>query len=100
MTLYVVKDGIENVASVVDKNGVRILGTNYYALTYNFKSNEGYIEFKKKKFWRLYTQIGQKVGQTRYHKELSFEECIEKLKILKGDDLIVVCDSSEIQKYE
>jgi len=99
MVLYVVKDGIKNVASVIDRNGNRVLGTNYYALTYDFKSNEGYIELKRLNFWILYTQIGQKLEQSRYHKELTFEKCIEKLKELKGNDQIIICDSSEIEKY-
>lgn len=99
MVLYVVKDGIESIAFVKDKNGNRILGTNYYALTYDFKSNEGYIEYKRANFWRLYTQIGQKLGQSRYYKELTFDKCIEKLKKLKRNDKIIVCESSEIKKY-
>lgn len=100
MILYIVKDGIENIANVVDANGKRILETNYYILTYDFKTNEGYIDLKESGFWRLYTQIGQKFGQTRYHKELTFLKCIEKLKTLKGNDQIIVCNSSDVENLK
>ncbi|WKB82992.1 hypothetical protein QYR09_08100 [Cellulophaga lytica] len=100
MVLYIVKDGIENIASVLSPNGIRILGTNYYAITYDFESNEGYIELKKKNYLKLYTQIGQKVGQKRYYEETTFEACILKLKELKGNDQVIICDSSEIEKYK
>jgi len=61
MNLFVVKDGILDVAFVKDQNGKQILGTNYYAISYDFKSNEGYIEKKSFNLWRLYTQVGQKI---------------------------------------
>lgn len=99
MNLFVVKDGIKDIACVKDQNGKQILGTNYYAISYDFKSNEGYIEKKGHNIWRLYTQVGQKVGQTRYHSFLTFDDCIEKLIELKGNKNIIICDSTEIEKY-
>ncbi|WP_370477209.1 hypothetical protein [Tamlana flava] len=99
MNLYVVKDGIKDVAFIRDNEGRQILGTNYYSISYDFKSNEGYIEKKSNNFWRLYTQVGQKYGQSRHHKFSSFEDCILKLKELNGNRDIIICDSTEIQKY-
>ncbi len=99
MVLYLVKDGVENVACVVDKNGDQMFNTNYYAITFNFKSNEGYIEKKRADYWRLYTQIGQKLNQSRYYKERTFEGCIKKLKELKGDEEIKIINSSQITSY-
>jgi hypothetical protein len=42
INLNVVKDGIEK--AIVVKDGVMILNTNYYCITYNFEPNEGYIK--------------------------------------------------------
>ena len=99
MNLFIVKDGIKDIAFISDKSGTQVLGTNYYSISYDFKSNEGYIEKKDHNFWRLYTQVGQKLGQSRYHKFSTFEDCIQKLIKLKGDKDIVICNSTEIEKY-
>lgn len=94
MKLYIVKDGTEK--AFVSKNGVRVFDTNYYSITYNFISNEGYIEKKAENYWRLYTQIGQKINQLRYHKCISLDGCIEKLIQLKGDDNITIIDQNQL----
>ena len=99
MNLFVVKDGIKNIAYIRDQNGKQILGTNYYAISYDFKSNEGYIEKKANNLWRLYTQVGQKLGQSRYHNFKTFNHCIQKLIELKGNNDVIVCNSSEVEKY-
>ena len=96
MNLFVVKDGIKNVACIVDQEKNQVLETNYYAISYDFKSNEGYIEKKGNDYWRLYTQVGQKIGQSRYHKFSNFKECINKLTELKGDDEIIICKLIEV----
>jgi hypothetical protein len=77
-----------------------VLDSDFHLITYNFKTNEGYVDKKGKNHWRLYTQVGQKFGQNRYHKLLDFEQCVEKLKELKGDDEIVICQAKEIEKYK
>tara|TARA_R100000306_G_C4364743_1_gene137054 strand:+ start:1210 stop:1518 length:309 start_codon:yes stop_codon:yes gene_type:complete len=99
MTLFVIKDGIKNVAYIKDQNDNQLFGTHYYVISYNFKSNEGYIERKGSNVWRLYTQVGQKLGQSRYHSFTTFNGCIKKLIELKGNEDIIVCDSTEIEKY-
>ena len=95
MKLYLVKDGIEN-ACVIDKNRNRVFNTNYYSITYNFIKNEGCIEKKSEYNWRLYTQIGERIGKSRYYNFTNFEDCIKKLKILKGDNDILVINQKEI----
>ena len=99
MKLYVIKDGITNVASIKDQNGMQISGTKFYALSYDFYSNEGYIEEKAKNSWRLYTQIGQRFGKSRYYNLRTFDNCIQKLTELKGNDEIKICNSSDLEKY-
>jgi predicted DNA-binding WGR domain protein len=99
MMLYLVKDGIMGVGWVTS-NDKQVLGTNFYLITYDFKTNEGYVEKKGENYWRLYTQIGQKFGQSRYHQFTAFEQCIKKLKELKGDDNILICKADEIQNYK
>lgn len=98
-TLYIVKDGIINVGYIKTVEGLQSKNTNFYLITYNFKTNEGYIELKSDNRWRLYTQIGQSFNQTRYHHFMSFNECIEKIKELKGDEKITICTSDDYQKY-
>lgn len=97
--LYLVKDGVKDVG-YVSKNGKQLFDTNFYLITYDFKTNEGYFEKKHENVWRLYTQVGQKVGQGRYHELTSFDQCVEKLKELKGDDKILICNADEIGKYK
>lgn len=99
MTLFLVQDGIEKIGCKTI-NGKQVTNSNYHLITYDFKSNEGYIDKRETNKWRLYTQVGQKTGQDRYHHFQSFEECVSKLKELKGDSEIVVCKSTEIEKYK
>ena len=95
MKLYIVKDGIEK-ACIVDNNGNRIFNTNYYSITYNLVQNEGYIQKRSENNWRLYTQIGEKIGKSRYYNFSSFEECINELEILKGNKNISVINQKEL----
>lgn len=97
MKLYIVHDGIEN-ACVIDKSGNRIFNTYYYSITYNLIRNEGYIEKKAENNWRLYTQIGQKIGKTRYYNFPTFEECIRQIEILKGNNNISVINQKELSE--
>jgi len=99
MTLFLIKDGIIGVGCTT-LNDKQVLGTNFHLITYDFKTNEGYVDKKGENYWRLYTQIGQKFGQSRYHKFTAFEQCIEKLKELKGDEKILICKADEIQNYK
>ncbi len=98
-TVYIVKDGIVNVGYVRAMEGNQIKNTNFHLITYDFKTNEGYIELKGDNQWRLYTQIGQSFNQSRYHHFLSFKECLEKLKELKGDENIITCNNDDYKKY-
>jgi hypothetical protein len=99
MILYLVKDGIKGVGCIVINNKQEF-GTNFHLITYDFKTNEGYIDKKDENYWRLYTQVGQKPGQGRYYKFTTFQLCVEKLKKLKGDDKILICKENEIEKYK
>lgn len=99
MILYLVKDGIMDIGCITINNKQKF-GTKFHLITYDFKTNEGYIDKKDENYWRLYTQIGQQFGQSRYHKFTAFEQCIEKLKELKGDDKILICKANEIEKYK
>lgn len=99
MRLFLVQDGIENVGWKTI-NGKQVSNSNYHLITYDFKSNEGYIDKKGTNKWRLYTQVGQKIGEDRYHHSRTFEDCVNKLKELKGDDEIIVCKSTEIEMYK
>lgn len=100
MKLYLVKDGIKGVGCVVGENDIQIFNTNFHLLTYDFVTNEGYVDKKDVNYWRLYTQIGQKLGQSRYHKLVDFHQCIKKLQELKGDSDIAICESHEIKNFE
>jgi hypothetical protein len=100
MKLFVVKDGIKNLAIVRDSHGNRILNTNYFSLSYNFKSNVGYLEKIGKGNWKLYTQIGiTHSGKGGCFYSTSLEGCIQKLAELKGDNEILVINSKEIDKH-
>ena len=48
--------------------------------------------------WKLYTQIGEKPGSSRYFCFKTFEECIEELKILSQNKSILVLDQKEYKK--
>lgn len=99
MILYLVKDGIKDVGCITNNNH-QVFDTNFHLITYDFKTNEGYIEKKGEIYWRLYTQIGQKFRQSRYHQFTDFVQCVEKLKELKGDDEVIICNANEIEKYK
>lgn len=98
MALFVVKDGIKNIG-YINNQGNQVLGTNFYLLSYDFKSNEGFIEKKNENCWRLYTQVEQKWKQSRYYSFSTFSDCIQKLIELKQDKNIIICDSTQIEKY-
>lgn len=94
--LYVVKDGIKGVGYVC-KNGEQVKNTNFYLLTYVFKSNVGKIERKTFNNWLLYTSIGNPTYfEERYSPFSTFEECILKLKELCGSTTVEVCDSVDV----
>ncbi len=97
--LYLVKDGIEGVG-YPSANNKRLLNTNFHLITYDFNSNEGYIDKKGENNWRLYTQVGQKLHESRYHNLNSFRQCVNKLKELKGGDQIVICKSEEVDRIK
>jgi hypothetical protein len=97
--LYLVKDGIKNVGCLI-KNEKQFFNTNFYLLTYDFKTNEGYIDKKGQNYWRLYTQVGQKYGQSRYNELPSFKECINRLKELNGNNEVYICKATDIEKYK
>ncbi len=91
MNLFLVKDGIKGIGCKTDLQENQILNTNFYLLTYDFRSNEGYIEKQQNNTWKVYTQIGQKLSESRYHTANNLEECIVILKKLKNDNRIVIC---------
>jgi len=97
MNIYLVKDGIQNIGCI-SKNGIQIKGTNFYLITYDFESNEGYIDKKGSNNWLLYTQIGQILNKSRYHRFNTFEKCLNKLKELKGNDKIFICNEEDVRK--
>lgn len=99
MRLFVVQDGIKNVGSVL-KNGEQIMNTNFHLITYDFKTNEGYIDKKKPNIWKLYTQVGQKIGKKRDYYFLEFIDCIMKLEELKGNNEITIYKSRDIENYK
>ena len=96
--LYVIKDGIENVGTVMNKNGERLRNTNYYVLSYDYISNVGYIEKKNEQLWKLYTSVGSSNDfKSRYHYFFSFEKCIEVLqKLCNTETEIIICNEEEI----
>ena len=93
--LYLVKDGIKGVGCIT-KNNEQIFNTNFFLITFDFKSNEGYIE-EKENFWKLYTQIGQKLNTSRYHYLKTFSECIEKLTELSKGKMIEILDTKDVK---
>ncbi|MBK9482632.1 MAG: hypothetical protein IPO02_11785 [Bacteroidetes bacterium] len=98
MALFLIRDGFEN-AKVVDKYNNRIFNTNYYSITYDLISNDGYIEKKVDNKWKLYTQIGQKIGKSRHFYFETFEMCINQLKILnRNQEIIILTQEGLIQK--
>ncbi|WP_298767627.1 hypothetical protein [uncultured Polaribacter sp.] len=96
MKLNLVKGGIKGIAFQRDFKGNHNLNKNFYVISYDLKSNEGYIQKKGVKNWKLYTQIGQKIGERRKFYFNTFESCVEKLKELKGDDLIYIYNPENI----
>jgi hypothetical protein len=99
MELYLVKDGIKGVG-YKNHNNQQVLGTTFYLITYDFETNEGYVEEKGKKHWRLYTRIGQKIGEGRHHEFITFEQCLAKLKELKGDGKVIICNTNEVENLK
>jgi hypothetical protein len=91
--IYLVYDGIPNVGCVKGVDGLFCKNTNYYLISYDFKSNHGYIEKKAEDSWKLYTSIGPVSipMESRYHFCSSFEECVAKLKELSEGCNIVKC---------
>lgn len=87
--LFLVKDGIYS-AKLVNTNNDQIFDSNYFAITYGLRRNEGYIDKKNPKTWKLYTQVGQTMGSSRYYYLDSFELCISKLEELSGCDIVVL----------
>lgn len=77
MKIFIVQDGIENVGCKTI-NGKPVSNSNFFLITYDFASNEGYIDKMETNRWRLYTQVGQKIGKDRYHHFQTFQECISK----------------------
>lgn len=98
MPLYLVKDGINDIGCKT-KDGYQLLETDFYLITYDFKTNEGYIEKKGTNLWRLYTQVGQNLGKSRYFNFSEFSECVNKLRQLNDDSEIVICKSTDVSKF-
>ena len=95
--LYVVKDGVLNIGFVRNRKGERLRNINYYLLTYDYKSNVGYIEKKSAHLWRLYTSIGCNADfKSRYHHCTTFEECIDTLEDLFNLKTEIIIHTSEV----
>jgi len=101
LKMYVVKDGIDKVGCRINpKTNEQLIGTSFYLLTYNFKSNVGYIEKKTSTIWQLYTSVGTSIGlSSRYHRFDSFEKCINKLKELCNTE-VIVCSNEDVLSFE
>ena len=96
MKLYVVKDGIPGVG-YQSRSGQQIKDGTFYLLTYDFKSNIGYVGKKSTNLWRLYTTIGSTNDfKSRYHHFPNFLECVQKLQELSGDTKVEVIESAEV----
>jgi len=96
-TLYVIQDGIKGVGFVSNQFGEQMKNTNFFLLSYNLKSNVGYIEKKAVNTWRLYTSVGCSTDfSSRYHHFSTFNECIEKLQTLADPAKIEVCHSDNL----
>ncbi len=98
MALYLVKDGIYKNGYIV-KDGQQKLDTDFHLITFDFKTNEGYVDKKGLNKWRLYTQVGQKLGKSRYYTFSNFSKCVEKLKQLNGNCEVVICNCSDILSF-
>lgn len=96
--VYLVKDGIINVG-FISKNKEQVKNTNFFLITIDFKTNFGYVQKRKTSEWRLYTSIGQLMNKKRYYHFDTLVECINKLKVLKGDDKVSLINSNEVVKY-
>lgn len=68
-------------------------------------NNEGYIEKKSFDNWQLYTQVGEKIAyglkknySSRYKNFRTFDNCIEQLQILGGEQILIkICEFEEYQ---
>lgn len=95
-TLYVVRDGLESVNRKVDQ----ISNSTFFLLTFDFKSNVGYIG-KKSSNWRLYTSLGSNDDfDSRYHHFPTFKGCLEKLKKLCVNSSVELCDTWDISSLK
>lgn len=94
--LYVIKDGIKNVGCIESKDGNQVTGTNFYLISFDFKSNEGYIEQKEISRWRLYTQVGELKTKTRYYHFPTFTDCVVKLQHLCYPLEVKIIDSTDV----
>ncbi len=97
--LYIIKDGLKNCGCIVDSQRNQQFNTNLYILTYDLKSNVGYIEMKEKNSWKLNTSVGCVVNDFKswYHDCESYDEAVKVLKTLcKADTQIIICNSNEI----
>ncbi|MDR7210993.1 hypothetical protein [Flavobacterium piscis] len=97
--VYLVKDGIINVGCIKDKKNQQVTNTNFYLITFNFKTNYGYIGKRNETKWRLYTSIGQLINKKRYYHFNSLEECVSKLENLNNGNMVIVINNVEIHKY-
>ena len=96
MKLYIVKDGIPGVG-YQSRNGQQVKDGTFYLITYDFKSNTGYVGKKSTNLWRLYTTIGSTNDfKSRYHHFPSFLECVQKLQELSRDTKVDVIESAEV----
>ena len=88
--IYVVKDGIYGVG-IVSNEDKQLKNGTFYLLTYTFNDNIGYIGKRDDGTWRLYTSIGNPPDfKYRYHHFSSFEDCVQKLQELSGENKVEV----------
>ena len=88
--IFLVKGGLTNTPDMPIKD-------DFYLITKDFKTNNGYIGKRSNKLWRLYTPIGYNntvpgSKSNYYHHYPTFEECVEKLKQLY-QSLIEIVDN-------
>ncbi len=95
MKLYVVKDGVPEVGHK-SFNDAQVKDGTFYLLTYDFKSNVGYIGKRAVNEWRLYTTVGSKQDlKSRYHHFSNLIECVHKLQELSPNVQVKLIESFE-----